>query len=281
MAETAIHIRPPRILLLSFFIICGAAAIAALVAAAPSSLLGATFSFLAGVAVAPLLASPIEWAVHRYVYHRPTLPSLRFIYDVHHRIHHYVYFPTFRYVTGGPPRRIRIFGNDHDDAHESSLGNSLVHLAHFTFYLLLGVGTVWVPAWLLTHSIPFLVGIAIASVIVCELFVTVHDTIHRPGTHPLLERQRWFRFLDRHHYIHHVDTEANVNFLLPLADWLFGTMRRTMTELELERHGSWAAAKEHLVGRGEPAREALRDAGCTTRGASALEEASAAAAASS
>jgi len=38
-----------------------------------------------------------------------------------------------------------------------------------------------------------------------------------PATHPL-ERFRWFWALDRHHYLHHVDTRANVNFLLPLGD---------------------------------------------------------------
>ena len=68
-----------------------------------------------------------------------------------------------------------------------------------------------------------------------------------------METQAWFRFLDEHHYIHHVDTEANVNFLLPLADWLFGTLRRTLTNEELLRHGSRQAAKSHVIGVGEPA----------------------------
>jgi hypothetical protein len=96
--------------------------------------------------------------------------------------------------------------------------------------------------------------------------VTVHDTIHRPGAHPWIERTAWFRFLDRHHYIHHVDTEANVNFLLPLADWLYGTMRRTMTDEEIDRHGTWQEAKAVLIGHGEPAHEAFQNAGLTRSG---------------
>jgi sterol desaturase/sphingolipid hydroxylase (fatty acid hydroxylase superfamily) len=96
----------------------------------------------------------------------------------------------------------------------------------------------------------------VSLVVVSNLFITVHDTIHRPGSHRLLEAQPWFRFLDNHHYIHHVDTEANVNFLLPLADWLFGTLRRSLTAEELRLHGSRQEAKAELVGVGEPARAA-------------------------
>lgn len=47
-----------------------------------------------------------------------------------------------------------------------------------------------------------------------------------------LESQAWFRFLSQHHYIHHVDPEANENFLLPLADCFFGTLRLSITEEE-------------------------------------------------
>jgi hypothetical protein len=71
---------------------------------------------------------------------------------------------------------------------------------------------------------------------------------HYPGLHPWLEAQGWFRFLEEHHYIHHVDTEANVNFLLPLADFLFGTLRQQLTPEELARHGSLAEARARPVG---------------------------------
>jgi hypothetical protein len=58
-----------------------------------------------------------------------------------------------------------------------------------------------------------------------------------------------------------VDTEANVNFLLPLADWQFGTMRRmrrTLTPEELRRHGPLEEAKAHPVGMSEPAKNVAR-----------------------
>jgi hypothetical protein len=92
---------------------------------------------------------------------------------------------------------------------------------------------------------------------VSNLFIVVHDTIHRPGSHRLVEAQPWFGFLDRHHFVHHVDLGANLNFLLPLADLLFGSLRTQMTQEEIDRHGTLADAKSRPIGEGERARTAV------------------------
>jgi hypothetical protein len=266
MSRTQVQVRPARVLLASVPLMAATWLLLLLARSLGATPVEQALAALIGLVVMPAMASPIEWLVHRYVYHRPFTPLLRSLYDIHHRVHHYVFFPTWRYVTAGEPRRIPLLARDHEHAHVSPMGNAMVHLSHFTFYMLLAAGTIWLPGWLLTHSVPLLVGMTIASVVVCDLMVTVHDTIHRPGAHPWIERQGWFRFLDRHHYIHHVDTEANVNFLLPLADLLYGTMRRTMTEEEINRHGTWQEAKAVLIGHGEPAHEAFQNAGLTRPG---------------
>jgi len=67
-----------------------------------------------------------------------------------------------------------------------------------------------------------------------------------PGHSPL-ERFRWFWALDRHHYLHHIDTRANVNFLMPLGDLLLGTLRTRMTPAEAARWPSYAAARNHVL----------------------------------
>ena len=48
-------------------------------------------------------------------------------------------------------------------------------------------------------------------------------------------------------------TLVNVNFLLPLADLMYGTLRRTLTAQETMQHGTREAAKARPVGLGEPA----------------------------
>jgi len=248
----------PRVLGMSLMLFLLAAAICALVNGLPDTTLGNTLAFVAGLCLTPLLASPYEWLVHRYIYHRHVMPGLGRIYTIHHHSHHYVFFPTWRYVTSGPPRRIPIAAEGTTTAATGHVENALTRLAHFGFYLVLGLVLIITPAWLATHHVTFALGALTALIVISNLFVTVHDTIHRPGSHRLIEAQPWFPFLDNHHYIHHVDTEANVNFLLPLADWLFGTLRRTLTAEELAVHGSMAEAKAKPVGVGEPAREAIR-----------------------
>lgn len=211
-------------------------------------------AFVIGLVLVPLLASPLEWLVHRCVYHLPLVAPLRPIFTVH-TAHHYTYFPTWRYVTSGPPRRLAITAGGAPDVHESRWGNARVRLAHFGWYMAIGAVAIWLPAWLLTGNPAFLAGVVVSSAVVSNLFIAVHDTIHRPGSHRLIEAQPWYAFLDRHHYIHHVDLGANLNFLLPLADWLFGTLRTRLAPEELARHGTLEAAKAHPAGRGERARD--------------------------
>lgn len=215
----------------------------------------ATLAAALGLVVIPIVASPLEWFVHRFVYHEAVIRPLKAIFTVH-TAHHYAYFPTWRYVTGGPARRLSI-RNRTPDIHFSAVRNAGVRLAHFTWYMTIGAVVVWLPSWLLTGDVPFLVGQVVASALVSNLFIVVHDTIHRPGSHRIVEAQPWFAFLDRHHYIHHVALGANLNFLLPLADVLFGTLRTEMSPEELAQHGPLALAKARPVGAGERARAAV------------------------
>ena len=208
-----------------------------------------------GLAIVPLVGSVLEWFVHRFVYHEAVVPILAPIFTVH-TAHHYSFFPTWRYITRGPARRLAITKRA-PDIHTSTARNAGVRLAHFGWYMAIGVVLVWIPAWLATGNLAFLIGIVISSIVVSNLFIVVHDTIHRPGSHRLVEAQPWFGFLDRHHYIHHVDLGANLNFLLPLADLLFGSLRTQMTQDEVARHGTLTYAKSRPIGEGERARNAV------------------------
>jgi hypothetical protein len=228
------------------------------VRALPATVSGYVTATLLGVAALPIVASPLEWWVHRYVYHGRRIPFLRRIYVIHHHGHHHVIFPTWRYVTNGPVRRHPIVSSSPSDLHTAFGRNLRIKLCHFAFYMSIGCVCVWLPAWLLTENVGFLAGLIAASAVVSDLFVRVHDAIHYPGRHRFIEAQPWFGFLETRHYIHHVDTESNVNFLLPLADWLFGTMRRTLTPDELRRHGPLEEAKAHPLGTSEPAKLVAR-----------------------
>jgi hypothetical protein len=207
-------------------------------------------AFALGVAIIPFLASPIEWYVHRFIYHQPVIHALSRIYSVH-TAHRYAYFPTWRYVTGGSARRLTL-QSDVRTTTEKFWGNAAIRIAHFTWYMAFGALFMWLPGWIMTKDPVFLSGLIVGSVIVANSFIVVHDTIHRPGSHRIVESQPWFAFLDNHHYIHHVSMGENLNFLLPMADLLFGTLRTQLTSEELRAYGSLKRAKLIRVGEGEP-----------------------------
>jgi hypothetical protein len=193
-----------RIFTASSLLAVGWICIALAVREMPQGFFAGVVSFAAGLLVTPLAASPFEWLVHRHIYHRRGPSPLSRIHAIH-QAHHFAYFPTWRYVTGGPPRRLKILGG-RTSTSTSTWTNALTRSAHFSFYMVLGLVLICAPAWLLSQSIPFLAGTVSALVIISDLFIRVHDAIHRPAAHSLLQRQRWFRFLDDHHFIHHVDT---------------------------------------------------------------------------
>jgi len=229
-------------------VVLGAAALAAAVFALartgvllPRSAAGESGAFVAGLLLAPVILSVWEWSTHRYLYHRVLCPWLRAVFETHHHDHHIRSFPPWRFSragdeggtpAGGPSSMYRRLLRARLGL-DLPVSDRWVYLAFCT----LSVGT---PVWLLTRRPSFLAGLVLSGLAVFQLFDAVHDTIHHPGRCPWMERQPWFPFLRRHHFIHHLDTEANVNFLLPLADALFGTLRLATTEEEVARASAGA-----------------------------------------
>ena len=203
------------------------------------SALGATVATVA-------LASLYESIVHRYVYHGPSpVPLLQGIHEIHQRGHHWHRFPPDRYVLHGQVERIPV--SLLSEARPYELCGTVPRrwgawAGQYALYLAVGIPFAFVPAWLLTANPVFTASSIISGLVVCYFFIRVHDVIHYPADR-LMEGFGWFRFLDRHHYIHHMDTRVNLNFLLPLTDWIFGTMRRVPTAAEMRRWPTFEQAK--------------------------------------
>ena len=216
-------------------------------------------SILSGIAITVIGLSLQEWTVHRYLYHRHHKNFLmKHIYTIHHIGHHSVIFPPGRYVTNGKVKRHSIFENDVTKLGASKFSNILTRLSHSGSYTLLSCLTIIGPCWLITKNIFLFISTLISTIIICHIVVTVHDAIHYPTQHPSIQNQKWFKFLDNHHLIHHIDTEKNVNFLLPICDFLFGTIRFSLSGNEINKFGTLEIAKKNLLGNSEPAREVLK-----------------------
>jgi hypothetical protein len=205
-------------------------------------------SVMLGVAVTLLIGSIVEWVVHRWIMHRPTrLPGLRLAYEHHHRAHHWINFPPDQYIQAGPVQYVPLWGGRLDRVATSRLAWAITVASHFAFYAVFALPTAVLPAWGWTGNTAFAASVTLTAIVLLVMFIRVHDAMHYPGLSPLLERMAFFRWLDHHHYIHHIDTGANTNFLLPLGDVLLGTWRRELTEPERRRWPSYEEARRRLV----------------------------------
>lgn len=199
-----------------------------------------------------IVGSTAEWLVHRYVMHHPSrFRLLRMVFDLHHRGHHHVHYTPDRYVHAGPVNYVPVFPPRPDRLCDTNASRSASMLAQLGFYLLIAIPIVPLPAWLLTGHATYTVTFTVITVLECWLFVRVHDLVHHPEV-GWLRRLPGFRHLDHHHYIHHIDTRANTNFLLPLGDVVFGTWRVSLTETEQSRWPEFELARSSLV---DPKRE--------------------------
>lgn len=208
--------------------------LAALTAPRPFGPLG----LLVAVVGAPLmilsLGSLYEWIVHRWLYHAPwpRIPLFNQVHVVHHKGHHWNRFPPDHYVEPGPVRRIH--PEDPMGVAPTRAKANTAWWMQFAIYLTVGIPLAMIPSWLFTGNALFAISATVSGFICCYMFIEVHDRMHYPSD-SWMERMGWFKFLNRHHYIHHIDESANLNFMLPFCDWAFGSMRRELTARELKR----------------------------------------------
>jgi hypothetical protein len=155
-----------------------------------------------------VLANLVEYLVHRHVMHRE-LPGLRAMFDRHTRRHHRYFTQRDIEVTAArdmhavlfPPVLLVFF--------------TLVALA-FATPLALAFGRS--AGWLF-----FLVALG---------YYLAYEVLHLLAHWPLrrrLARSTLVRRLVMHHRLHHeppLMRRGNFNIVLPLGDWLFGTLHR-------------------------------------------------------
>jgi hypothetical protein len=195
-------------------------------------LLTIAIALAVAVILATIQSSFFEWAFHRYWLHRPWLPKDCF--TTHTLIHHQLckYDDTFQ-VT--------------EEEQEEAL--------HFQWWggpLLVGINVIpWgLAAWGLSASgaelpyLTFLAGFTVAALAYYAGYESLHYFMHKP-TIALVERSRWFQFLKKHHRIHHVHMNRNLNVLLPLADLVLGTLVTRMPEPRRTPESARALARRH------------------------------------
>jgi hypothetical protein len=153
------------------------------------------------VAATTAYASLLEWAVHRFGYHDGRVWARA---TAAHAAHHDTLYPARRFFERGDRYRTS----------QPAWLEVLYVVAH-------------APAFLAVAA--FSRAAAVAAAATLALYAAATHYLH-PLTHcrtgRFWERTRLFKRLVARHVRHHQDESIHLNLLVPLGDWIFGTMDR-------------------------------------------------------
>lgn len=148
-----------------------------------------------------------EWALHKYVMHKPqNFPGARAIYSRHVQQHHQFFSKDEMRFAGPHDWRVTFFPP--------------YALIVFT---LMSIPGVIILTWLFSANSGWLFIITTTSMYL--IYETMHFCCH-VGDNIVLRNLPFVNTLRRHHAAHHdqgVMTKINMNLTFPIADWLFKT----------------------------------------------------------
>jgi len=187
---------------------------------------------LAAVPLAVAQSSFVEWAFHRYWLHRPWPP--RGAFTSHTLIHHQLckFEDTFRVVE-----------EEQKEALSFAWWGGPTLIAISTAPWALAGLILWLTGldW---PVVPFVAGFALTVSLYYVGYEGLHYLMHKP-TIGFIERSRYFRFIEKHHRIHHVRMDRNLNVLLPLADLVLGTLVLEAASPVVTPDGARRLARRH------------------------------------
>ena len=150
-----------------------------------------------------LYASFFEWTFHRFVMHNPDVWSYPF------RAHTLVHHGVFRFDRSYHLQR------DED--------KGFVTFAWWNAPVLLALHAPFVLGTQALSGLQIFWGGITAMCFYYFLYEYLHFVMHVPRNR-WIERTALFRWLNAHHRNHHKRHDRNLNVVLPLPDWLFGTL---------------------------------------------------------
>ena len=160
-----------------------------------------------------LYASFFEWLLHRFLMHQPLWS---YPFRSHALIHHGIFRSGPTYFLSEAENRKKI------------------RFAWWNAPLIIGLHAP-VVLWMqhLLQMNIFFGGMA-ALVFYYFLYEYLHFCMHVPNSR-WFEKTSWFSLLDAHHHMHHKRHFSNLNVVLPLADFVFGTLVRARERIPAQR----------------------------------------------
>lgn len=163
------------------------------------------FTAIMTAMVAIVYASFFEWALHKYLMHRP-LCGLRYAFERHALVHH----TTFK-----ADRSYHLCREEDKHTIPMAWWNILV-LAPVATSPFFGVSMLY-GEWTICTTAFLVVGAYYG------VYEYLHWCMHLPKERRV-ERTGFFFRLNGHHVLHHRYPHKNLNVVLPIADWCLGTL---------------------------------------------------------
>ena len=154
-----------------------------------------------------IVSNIFEWALHKYVMHKPqNFPGARAIYSRHTQQHHQFFSKDEMRFAGAHDWRVTFFPP--------------YALIVFT---LMSIPGLLILSWLFSPNTGWLFIITTTAMYL--IYESMHFCCHI-GDNFLVRNLPYVNTLRRHHEAHHdqgVMTKVNMNLTFPIADWLFKT----------------------------------------------------------
>lgn len=170
-------------------------------------------AILSTIPLSIIYASVFEWTLHKYVLHIRQR-FLTFPYVAHAITHHGLFKADASYYTRDEHSKKKIM------------------MAPWAGPVIVAIGTLLyattlIPLLWLGYS-QIALAIAITSTLVFASYFGAYEYMHYCYHDPkwrLVERFGFFQWLKSHHRQHHKNWRTNLNTVIPIADWCFGTLR--------------------------------------------------------
>jgi hypothetical protein len=150
-------------------------------------------------------ASFAEWFIHKNLMHRP-IGRFKHFFVGHTLVHHGMYQADSSYIVGERSGK------------ELTLAWWAMPFPILAQTPMLAAIAVWV-------SPPVAVGLLVAFTVYQTSYEYLHYCMHVPRNR-WFESGRAFQWLNTHHYQHHRKHNTNLNIVIPIADYIFGTRVR-------------------------------------------------------
>lgn len=150
-----------------------------------------------------MVGSFFEWALHKFLMHGVLVKT--YPYRTHDRVHHVVF---------DAGRNYHLHDENHREIVTMAWWNApVLMLVNAPLPVLVAwlVGSWWVVAGAMAGYVAYYAA-----------YEYLHWCMHVPGPR-WFQRTRLFKWIDRHHRLHHLEPMRNLNVVLPIADFLLGT----------------------------------------------------------